>query len=239
MLLYLLIFFLFPLALYCWIVGAINRRGRPTLAWGFWDCLGMLFAVSGFLLIVGPILLITVFEQRLGTVALQENPSDAFFDLWCQRWLFWALYYVVILSGAALLLWWRSRKTVIYNVDLDAFASLFLRAIQEAGLSAHAKEDVIQLFPDGVEPGESAGLLADVSVEYFVPLCHVTLHWRRNDATLRRQVEDKLNRLLPEARTLENPAGGWLYVVSAILFGLIFLAGMLWIFLTFFPVRRW
>ncbi|MCI0379953.1 MAG: hypothetical protein L0215_20420 [Gemmataceae bacterium] len=242
MLLLLLVFFLFPLALYCWIVGAINRRGRPTLAVGFWDCLGMLFAASGFLLLVGPILLKTVFEQGLGTVVLQENPSDAFFDWWCQRWLFWAIYYVVLLGGAALLLWWRGRKTVIYNVDLEAFAPLFFRAIQEAGLCAHAKEDIIQLFADSVAPREATGAngpLAEVSVEYFVPLCHVTLHWRRNDLTLRTQVENKLNRLLPEARTLENPAGGWLYIVTAILFGLIFLAGMLWVFLTFFPPRRW
>ena len=41
--------FLFPLAVYCLILGLINRRRHPLMVSAAWDFAGLLFAASGFL----------------------------------------------------------------------------------------------------------------------------------------------------------------------------------------------
>ena len=50
-----LLAFLIPLAVYCWVLAAINRRGKPTMVGGTWDCAGMLLSAGGILLMVGPV----------------------------------------------------------------------------------------------------------------------------------------------------------------------------------------
>ena len=41
--------FLFPLAVYCLVLGLINRRRQPLMVSAGWDFAGLLFAASGFL----------------------------------------------------------------------------------------------------------------------------------------------------------------------------------------------
>ena len=52
-----LVAFLFPLTIYLFVLGLINRRRGPLLVSGPWDFAGVLFAASGFLLVVGPSIL--------------------------------------------------------------------------------------------------------------------------------------------------------------------------------------
>ncbi len=57
--------FLFPLAVYCSVLGLVNRRLQPLMISGVWDFVGVLCATSGFLLFVGPYLLSGLFRQSL------------------------------------------------------------------------------------------------------------------------------------------------------------------------------
>jgi hypothetical protein len=137
--------FLVPLAIYCVILALMNRRPRPVMVRGVWDCVGLLFASSGFLLVVAPALLRKLYAQSLP----HEELISA--EVWTQWWAITLSYYgiVVVLIGA--LLWWRSGTTVIYNVDGDRFDAALARTLQQLGLSATGTGGELFITP-GVEP---------------------------------------------------------------------------------------
>ena len=57
--------FPFPLAIYCLVLALINGSRRPMLVPGSWDCIGLLFGLSGFLLATLPVLLTRFFDRIL------------------------------------------------------------------------------------------------------------------------------------------------------------------------------
>src|SRR5262249_25490986 len=126
--------FLFPLAIYCWILGVLNRRPRPTLVSGVWDCAGLLFAASGLLLVVGPAIVYTLYDKSLHDVPAEQDAAEIFEDLFQKTRVIWAIYLALVLSGAGLLLWSRRDKTVIYNVDPELFPHVLGEALQGLGL---------------------------------------------------------------------------------------------------------
>ena len=93
--------FIFPLGIYCLILGLINRRERPLLVSGPWDFAGVLFAVSGFLLFIGPAVLSSLYEHfRLSWVVGQagtEGPSGVSYYLWISLWY---VYYIGVVAVA-------------------------------------------------------------------------------------------------------------------------------------------
>jgi hypothetical protein len=128
--------FLFPVAIYFLILGAINRRDRPLMVSGAWDFVGILFAASGFLLFVGPGVLGALYERwryfllfgQGGTVAL----SNAGYYFWVSVW---GLYYVLVVGGAAFMLWRRRKTTAIYNVDVPTLQTALTEVLERLGLS--------------------------------------------------------------------------------------------------------
>jgi hypothetical protein len=126
--------FIFPLAVYCTIIGMINRRTRPLVVSGTWDFLGILLATSLLLLFLGPVLgLSASFRDNLSELPFQRgfgSLADATETLLLEWWLAYLLYYILLLGGAVYLLWLRRNTTVIYNVEQRtveaALARLFL-----------------------------------------------------------------------------------------------------------------
>ncbi len=113
--------FFFPLAVYLLVLGFLNRGRHPLLVSGVWDGIGLIFGVSGFLLFAGPAILSSLSERwRLfwlfgkGDVSL-AGPNGAW-----SLWVFLALlYFLLVLSGAALYLWRQRHLTAIYNTNAD------------------------------------------------------------------------------------------------------------------------
>jgi hypothetical protein len=54
---------LFPLAVYALVLGYVNGRRRSVLVNGSWDFVGVLAALSGFVLVGGPTILAGVNER--------------------------------------------------------------------------------------------------------------------------------------------------------------------------------
>jgi hypothetical protein len=134
----LLAFLLPPLALYLIVLGWINRRPRPILTAGTWDFAGVLFAVSGFLLIGGPAFLSSLDEKSrlfwlLGD-AESSRPSPG------ANWTFWIvarlIYFGIIAGGAASVLWRCRRLTSVYNVDSQGIITALEQTFQRLGLNA-------------------------------------------------------------------------------------------------------
>ena len=170
----LLVILLPPLALYLVILGWLNRRQRPVMMGGPWEFAGVLFALSGVLVVGGPALIASVDEQsrwfwllgetdqagpissgaesHLGRPSSNElggaDSSGGSSDL---RWTttLWTavrlLYIVVVAAGAGLILWRSRRLTSICNVPAGLFFNALQRTFQRLGWSTVRTGDSFQI----------------------------------------------------------------------------------------------
>ncbi|MBM4068340.1 MAG: hypothetical protein FJ271_05280 [Planctomycetes bacterium] len=256
MLLTLFLVFLVPVTLYCLVLGSFNRRWSPVVVSGVWDCLGLFFAASGFFLVVVPAMLHLTYLKTVREAAIEVDHLE---DLWLGWWGIWLIYYGLLVSGAALILWFRRRKTVIYNVDVDDFKKHFAAILSRLGLEAThsgahlllrsaSGEDSTQLLPEEGSirqalPGKPAPAShlpsALVRIDPFPALAHVTLHWESANAPLRHEVERALIQALKHVQTRDNPAGSWILGIGGILLGFGFLIILVLVMIAYFPPRRW
>src|SRR5262249_15334474 len=126
----------FPLAIYCLTLSYVNRSQHPILVRGTWDAVGLLFALSGFLLLGGPAILNGLYEQR--RLAWVVGQPDFLPGLDSLPWVAWAALWVgsfgPVLGRAAWIIWLRRNQTCIYNVELDAFDLALAKALEHLGL---------------------------------------------------------------------------------------------------------
>jgi hypothetical protein len=134
-LIFLAVFF-FPIAVYCLILGALNRRAHPVLVRGPWDCLGLLLASSGLILFGGPALLSAFYRAEVRDFLLGKlrDVRMDFGDLFNHWWHIWLLYYLVVFAGCACLLWWRRSLTAVYNVEPAVLDDLLAQALDRMGV---------------------------------------------------------------------------------------------------------
>lgn len=246
---------LFPLAVYCLILAGVNRRDRPLLVRGLWDFAGVLAAVSGMLLWTGPVLLQHLMRRSFVESVAQDSPQP-FDEFWARWWLIWAAYYVLIIAGAALLLVLRSSVTVVYNVDAERLPGALVKTLHHLGfdiaqnqhhqvLIAPAKSltpagpgsaEPGSVGPGNAEPGGEGPQPFSAAVEFdvFPSMCHATLHWYAQDATVRKEVELELPKQLADCRPADNPAGLWFLSASSVLFAFIILGTATYILATLY-----
>jgi hypothetical protein len=249
--------FLAPIAVYCWVLAAVNRRDRPTMVHGLWDCVGMLLALGGILFIVVPVLLNRFFVKLLDELPFAEDDFEARWEeVMRQWWFFWGGYFTLLLVAIGLMLWWRRSKTVIYNVDPDRFGQVLHDGLQRLDLVYARVGDrlLIAAKPlaqdDGGDSSASEAANkraaspatlrgeAELLVEVFPSMCNVSLHWLRSNGNMRAAIEKQLNGALEAARIFDNPAANWFMGVTGLLFGLVFLSGAIWIMTAYF-FRHW
>jgi hypothetical protein len=140
--------FLFPLAVYCLILGLINRRRQPLMVSAAWDFAGLIFAASGFLTFGLPGIL-SGFTERGRSNALLGKPTGPgrwawltdLFEGLCST-LFNAgasniliAYFVIVVAGCALILWLRRSQTAVYNVHPDVLDEVLAGVLDAAGLT--------------------------------------------------------------------------------------------------------
>lgn len=236
---------LFPLAIYCLVIASLNRGRHPVLVSGAWDFAGVLFAASGFLLLVGPYALLT-FQQRWRERALYDLASGV-----ARRWEWgwsaqvatWAGYFLVLVFGSVWLLRRRRRVTSIYNIEPDAVPRLLNAALERVGLSCEWTGDRAILRPRPVAvdaadsgAGETNGPVFSksppppapvlpplpagapalwVRLEAFPRMRHATLHWPSSADPWRRWLERELVRVLEHVPVHPNPAAQWFLTIAA------------------------
>lgn len=256
LLLLLAVVFLFPIAVYLTTLALLNRRLRPVVVSGAWDCVGLLFASSGLLLVAGPAIFSHAYHRFVEDAALEaRGESDAlpFDTIWAMWWGIWVLYYLLVVGGGALMLWWRSRKTVIYNVDPTVLERLLLQSFDKLGFETNRLGNRIfigagevpaalqeSVRPNALLPTATARRTeqAKLDLEVFPSLCNATLHWHTGSAGVRGEVEAELSRALADVHTFDNSAGTWLLGLAGLLFGLIFLTLVALVLIAVLPLRR-
>jgi hypothetical protein len=105
---------------------------------GPWDFAGVLCALSGFLLVGGPCLL-TGLNKQWRSLWLMGQLRDVTIRSsdWWHLWIaLWSAYFVLVVGGAAFLLWQRRRTTVIYNIDPQQLDDVLDQVLSRLGLPA-------------------------------------------------------------------------------------------------------
>ncbi len=126
LLLFAILLFLFPLSVYLAVLAGLNRRERPAMVAGVWDYVGLLFGLSGFLLIAAPAILYVIYLRSMPGMLARgvEQPVYDFF-LWSWARFGLAAYYIVLVALVAYSLWVRTRAMVVYNIKPETFDHVF------------------------------------------------------------------------------------------------------------------
>jgi hypothetical protein len=232
--------FLFPVAIYCLILARLNRGRHPVMVAGPWDCAGLLFAISGFVLFGGPCFITGLnYELRDLWLHFRFRFLTGNSDQWWYVWLsLWALYFAAVLGGSALLLWRRRLVTSVYNVEPAVLSETLARVLDGLGLEwTRARNRLFIGFrrktaesQEGTPPSDSAGLPGEwrnqkavLEVDAFESMRHVTLRWPGEGGWLRLEVESGLARVLREVNSEDNPAGTWFLSIGIFLGAVVFI----------------
>jgi hypothetical protein len=145
----------FPLAVYFFVLAQLNRRRHPVMVWGVWDFAGILFALSGFLLLGGPFIMAT-FNQDWRDFWVRSRSSQGLSEQWWYLRLgLWALYFAAIFMGSLFLLRGRSRVTSIYNVDPDTFDQSLSRILENLHLKWNRTGHLIAIESPVLSDGQA------------------------------------------------------------------------------------
>ncbi|HZZ78944.1 MAG TPA: hypothetical protein VFE62_10525 [Gemmataceae bacterium] len=228
--------FLLPVAVYCFILAAVNRRSRPLLVRGSWDAIGLLSALAGFFLATLPVIGFVFMDRVLGPGALGWG-----------AFIVTIIYYPVLVCGAVLMVLARVNKTVIYNVDTELFSQAASQTFAALGLSAAADRNRLVLTPIPENDVDSSAVTekprlataagtrhAEVSVESFAAMSHITLHWGPCSPGIRAELERELRKNLETAAPLDNAAAGWFVSISGMIFGAILVMAAFFAFIVYF-----
>lgn len=229
--------FLLPVAVYCFVLGAVNRRSRPLLVRGVWDAVGLLSAMSGFFLATLPVIVFVFLDRILGISGIDWGGFVAAI-----------IYYLLVVCGVVLMVLVRTNKTVIYNVDTEQFTQVASQTFAALGLTARIDRQQIVLTPATPESDANSNAVTDkpriavtndarhaeVSIESFASMCNITLHWGQCSPGLRAEVERELNRNLESAAPLDNSAAGWFVSISGMIFGAVIVIAAMFAFMVYF-----
>jgi hypothetical protein len=200
--------FIFPVGIYCLILGALNRRERPVLVSGRWDFAGVLLAASGFLLVVGPAVLTSRDERwRIFWLWGQAGNADQEVGLGSYVWAAAGVYFLAVVAGSAWMLKRRGETTAVYNVDRAVLEVALARVLERLGVTWRRAGNHFFLKPErfGPNSGESPSL----EVESFAALHHATLRWHGVDEPIRQEIERELDRVLAGMPASSNTVAGW------------------------------
>jgi hypothetical protein len=127
--------FLFPLTIYCLVLASLNRRRHPVAVSGPWDVLGVVLALSGFLVAGGPAVLSNLVSAWHGPGRLARLPLPASGDDWRAVVLgvLLAVYFAALIAAVAVAVRRRRRVTSVYNVEPARFDEVLGRALDQLG----------------------------------------------------------------------------------------------------------
>ena len=147
-----------PLAVYFFVLAQLNRRRHPVMISGIWDFAGVLFALSGFLLLGGPFIMATLNQDwRDFWLRSPFRSSEGLSEQWWYLRLgIWALYFGVIFVGSIFLLRGRSQVTSIYNIDQDTLDQALSQALDRLHLDWRRAGHLLYIGGPALSDGQAA-----------------------------------------------------------------------------------
>lgn len=119
---------------------------------------------------------------------------------------------------------------MVYNVDPEQFAAISRQTFAVLGLETKSDRNRLILIPGSSDEASTAVTetrptaltdhrYAELAIETFASMSHVTLHWGRSTPGLRAELERELDKNLEPAAPLENSASAWFVSISGMIFG--------------------
>lgn len=224
------LFCLAPASFYlCWLAG-VNRRDKPTVVGGTWDFVGVLAALSGFLIAGGGLLLSLVSNNgQLFTDGNVDRLKMVFETQW-MTWLSILIGYAALV-GIAATVGAKGRKhwLAVYNLDADTAERVIDAALERSGLPARRQGDQwVEQTPGGRRL---------VEAKTFHGTAHTTIRVVVPHDRQREEIERHLRSELAAAETGPGPAAPWFTSIAVgsviIVVGIVGLIS----YFVFFPPR--
>ncbi len=205
---------LVPLAIYLLILSWFNQRDRVTVLSGTWDGALLVFGLSGFLIVAGPVFLLVAdssFREIVyyGSTAKARsaglNPGQA--SLLSIGWL-------ALVGGlVAMFLKKRRRRTALYNVVPSSLLESLHLTIPQMEPVASGKKIVLK---------QAEGTSFSFEMDHQQFSHHTVVAWDQPQSPLRDKIEAGWRQ---SAQAIpENLVGGWLFTGSLV----IFMAVLIW-----------
>jgi hypothetical protein len=215
---------LMPLAVYLLYLSHLNGRATPALVPGPWDFGAVLLALSGFILLLGPLMITLVDSQwraraygnwaSLKSIGKGEAIAGS---------LMATGYVVVLATVIPLLLRARRRVTAIYNVAATSVESSLIAVLEDLGFPWRRNQGQIEIgVKKTAEPPEPAARFfphetATVRIDAFPSVGHASLKWGGAWSEVRSEVEPILERVLTPLATTRNPVAGWMFTTAVVI----------------------
>jgi hypothetical protein len=204
-----------PLGLNLVVIGLLNRRGQPMLVSGPIDLIGLLFGLSGFVVVGGPAILTSLHENwrmwwLLGDWGADRDSLDA-----AETWglLVCVGYFVFVVGGCAWLFRQYRALTSIYSVRPDVVPGVIMSVCRDTGILPTLSGNRFTFWVAG-DKG------ATLDLEPFDALSNVTLRWSPLDTPVRPVIEEGLARELEESQPPDHDVGLWLCCIGLFVMGL-------------------
>lgn len=233
---------LMPLAIYLLYLSYVNGRPMPVMVSGAWDFAAVLLGLSGFILLIGPMLISLIDSTwraytfggwaNLKGVGRREALAGSIM----------AVGYLMILStGITILLRSRRRMTAIYNVSSPAVEPSLIGVLDQHGYPWRRNRGQIEIgVKKTAEPPEPAARFfphetATVRIDMFAALGHASLKWSGAWLNVRSEVEASLITVLPAYASRRNPVGGWMFTAAMVIMIIMLLWLVVLIYLVMTP----
>jgi hypothetical protein len=240
-----MVFFL-PLSIYLFYLASINRGPHARVISGVWDVVGVLAALSGFLLIGGPAILSGLYEQwRMSWLLGNFQRLNEIRGNWNEWIMLYAAYFVGVIGLVVWQILQARGKTAIYNVTEEDFELALRRALDGGGVlwqrvgdrnlslfGVAAADRTIASSPSSAKP-DSEGITSQNSLSLgsvavptgvsalswrpFQAFHHVALAWTNVDRDIQEGIESRLAEQLLRFRSPANPAAPWFFTAGLML----------------------
>lgn len=192
------VFCLTPVAVYLVWLGSVNRKDRPTVVGGVWDLVGVLAAVSGFVLFGGALLVAGIQSNARFAARGNWDQLRAAWDREQAMWLAIAGGYLLVAGGSAVLgLVARSRSLSVYNTSRERVEAVLDEVLTGLGVNAARYGNI---WSDGKPI---------VGIDVFYGLRHVTVWVLDPDPQFRQEFERDFRKRVGTEVSPDNPVGPW------------------------------
>jgi hypothetical protein len=228
-----MVFFL-PLSIYLFCLASINRASRAKVVSGVWDIVGLIAALSGFLLIGGPSILSGLYEQwRISWLLGNFQRLNEIRGTWNDWIILYAAYFFGVICLAIWLILKARSKTSVYNVAEPELEIALRRALDDCAI-VWKLESSRKLVLFGIGAADEALRQPDLKLtgddikvpashtallvwRPFQALRHVSLQWTNVTQEIRDNIEERLTEHLARVRAPDNPSASWFFTIGLLL----------------------